>query len=363
MRVTGGFCLLLSLGNSRANQPSAPTQGAQRDLLVRGKDTEPGQYPWHVRVGCCSGALIAPDVVLSAGHVLPPPDAVSSMKLYVGAYYVDPTSDDAPGFGVQQAWLHPKYTTLHYDFSLFLLDDMVSDDVEPVRLNEDDAIPEPGSDVTLLGTGTFNLTTSERPTVLQSAVTQTMSNDECRTAYDPERAISYAGDFVGPTNLCTTSAADGCVFDSGGPIVYHLPESDEDVLVALISFGVDCADPVYPAVNARVSAVYDWIANLVCEYSRDPPAEFACDKRKDLGQSDAISAQSTSAELVNDLDVSDRLVLSNSLAGILGTILLVASVVFGLFKVSEKTRDRQSRAFSIAKTEEQQRLLPSSGHR
>ena len=106
--------------------------------------------------------------------------------------------------------------------------------MKPVKLNKDNAVPVPGSDVTMLGTGTFDLKTSERPEVLQSAVTKTIPDDKCRQAFDPQRGISYAGEFIGPTNLCTFSEFDGCVFDSGGPIVYK-DDDNEDLLVALIS--------------------------------------------------------------------------------------------------------------------------------
>ena len=272
------------------------SENIPRDLLVNGVDTALGQYPYHVRVGCCSGALIAPDVVLSVGHVLPPPDAVSSMKLYVGAYATDTdgTKDHAQGFGVKQAWLHPNYTSVHYDFSIFLLDGLAKD-VEPILLNGQNSVPEPGSDVTMLGMGTFNLSTSVRPAVLQSVVTQTISNNECRQAYDPERGISYGGDFIGPTNFCTFSDRDGCVFDSGGPIVYQ-DDNDDEVLVGLISFGVDCADTVYPAVNARVSAVYDWIQSIVCAHSKDPPPSFLCESASKFQLSATTSASFVSVE-------------------------------------------------------------------
>ena len=225
------FVLPLLLGLT-----ASTAAASARNLLVNGTDTEPGEYRYHVRVGCCSGALIAPDVVLSVGHVVPPPDALASMKLYVGAYQVVGYQEEAhaQGFAVKQAWLHPKYASEHYDFSVFLLDGVSSDDVKPVKLNKDNAVPVPGSDVTMLGTGTFDLKTSERPEVLQSAVTKTIPDDKCRQAFDPQRGISYAGEFIGPTNLCTFSEFDGCVFDSGGPIVYK-DDDNEDLLVALIS--------------------------------------------------------------------------------------------------------------------------------
>ena len=47
------------------------TSTQDRNLLVNGVDTLPNEYPFHVQIGGCSGALIAPDIVITAGHVVP----------------------------------------------------------------------------------------------------------------------------------------------------------------------------------------------------------------------------------------------------------------------------------------------------
>ena len=329
---------------------TATTKETNRKLIVNGIDTKLGQYSWHVRVGCCSGALIAPDMVLSAGHVLPPPDAVSVMKLYVGAYETDTTglNDGAEGFDIQQAWLHPNYTTIHNDFSLFLLNGTSS--VEPVRITPNNSIPEADSDMTMLGTGTFNLTTGQRSAVLQSAVTQTLSNEDCRLAHDPNRGISYGGDFIGPTNLCTFSDRDGCVFDSGGPIIYKDPDVG-DILVGLISYGVDCADIIYPAVNARVSAVYDWIADTVCQHSKDPPKDFNCTGRGVIptNESEQIAPKLTTE--LTSLQINERLL------GFQGVMVVSALILFasiGLLTIAKI----EQRSIHCNTTGERRRLLP-----
>jgi secreted trypsin-like serine protease len=64
-------------------------------------------------------------------------------------------------------------------------------------------------------------------------------------------------------------------YDSGSPIILPGKSASEDILIGLVSWGEDCADDVFPAVNARVSDAYDWIRANVCIISRDPP-DYLC---------------------------------------------------------------------------------------
>jgi secreted trypsin-like serine protease len=235
--------------------------------MVNGIDTKPGEYSVHTQVGCCSGALIAPDVVLTAGHDVPPEPV--GMIVTIGAYYSSVTAKQGEPRTVTQAIRHPGYDAIHNDFCILILDGP-SENAQPIPINRSPLIPQPYQEVTLLGTGTFNLSTSVRSVVLQEATSNYIPNDECSEAYDPERGVSYAGGFLDDTNLCTKGVGDGCIFDSGGPVLV------DGLLIGLISYGVDCNDPVYPAVNARVSAVHDWIDKIVCRYSKYIPKDFDC---------------------------------------------------------------------------------------
>lgn len=54
--------------------------------------------------------------------------------------------------------------------------------------------------------------------------------------------------------------------DSGGPVIYLDPEINRWVLVAIVSFGKECASED-PAVNAEVYPYTDWIQNHVASKS------------------------------------------------------------------------------------------------
>ena len=263
-----------------------------RSLLVDGDDTTPGRYPYHVQVGCCSGVLIAPDVVLSAAHDVPPHDVAVGMKVSVGAYHTNQMTH-ADGDAVQvrtvvESMVHPNYTVIHNDFALLVLDKPVELQKGSIlKLNRNPKVPKPQQTVVILGTGTFNLSTSLRSDVLQEGTSKYLPTDECAKAHDPARGVSYQDPFLGESNLCTFGGADGCVFDSGAPIILKGKHNQEnhhkdDLLLALVSYGVDCGDPIYPAVNARVSAGAPWINDMVCQYSTNPPKDFTCDGLESL---------------------------------------------------------------------------------
>jgi len=268
--------------------------------MVNGKDTRPGEYSFHTQVGCCSGALIAPDVVLTASHVVSEEEGSRGMTVIVGAYYstlasaiaaavfptihknnsssITPIATTYEGGEVRKvirAIRHPNYNGIHNDFSLLFLD-RPAIQAKPISINRSPHIPHPYQQLTLLGTGTLNLSTSVRSDVLQETTSRYVPNEECRKAYDPKRGILYSGGFLDETNLCSKGYGDGCSMDSGGPVLLTQDDDDKDyntgdgrqLLVGLISYGVDCNDPTYPAVNARVSSVHEWIDDMVCQYSQ-----------------------------------------------------------------------------------------------
>jgi hypothetical protein len=64
--------------------------------------------------------------------------------------------------------------------------------------------------------------------------------------------------------------------DSGGPLIVKGDHNDtsDDVQVGLTSWGWDCGQQ--PGVYARVSEGYEWIRDLVCTISNNPPEAFHC---------------------------------------------------------------------------------------
>jgi secreted trypsin-like serine protease len=111
-----------------------------------------------------------------------------------------------------------------------------------------------------------------------------VSNKVCKGASHSEE--SYRGR-IDPLHVCTSEPGkDSCNYNSGSPIILTTTTTDDrrdgassglqDFLVAQVSWGMKCADENFPVVNARLSAVLDWVDETVCAWSMDPPVDFGC---------------------------------------------------------------------------------------
>ena len=281
------------------------TRTSSRHLIVHGKKAPLGRFPYFTTLDReCAGALIAPDIVLTAGHCKPHRlDDIG--LLHVGTYYFDYDRDveaaasdsdyDQESFGVAEMIRHPKFKRkgddeFRHDFTVLKLER--SSQQLPVKINRDPQVPYPDQEVVAMGLGDmYNEWAQDdddtdlgpiRPKVLQEVSVNYLPNEECRLASDDFESYTDPPNRIGSTHLCTfvypNNDRDACSYDSGGPVIVPAEDGDasKDLLVALVSWGIGCADPVFPAVNARVSSVSDWIDEQVCRLSENPPADFGC---------------------------------------------------------------------------------------
>ena len=323
-------------GGGRSRQED----GGRRSLIVGGEIvSNPNAYPYFVSFDhYCGGALIAPDIVLTAGHCAPSSSSYyQGIDLRVGTYtlydYDDDSSDDHSNSGngsdnvrvdtgyesyyIVKAIVHPKWQRLgddefRYDFAIIHLnvtDTNASSRRPYVRINRNDTYPVPTSSVTVMGMG---MTDGHDPNTISNILHEVnvtvLSNDICSTknntniieggANDGDDApfITYNGR-IKPTHLCTWGLGkDSCAYDSGSPVItksrqqkeqhhavdehYGYGNDNSDLLVGLVSWGEECADPIFPGVNSRVSYVSDWIDNTICEISKYIPDDIDCTKVK-----------------------------------------------------------------------------------
>jgi hypothetical protein len=246
--------------------------------------------------------LIAPDIVLTAGHVNPPLEQNVQVRLNHTRFSETNFALELPDentYAISAIVRYPDYSTISgdenvHDFNIFVLDGL--SDLPTVKLNRSRKVPRPGQIVTVIGMGSkspdpANFVKSAA-TTLQEVELTVLSQRECleQSGHDPSRPqLTYQGRLFEDSMICTSGGPhnekDACAFDSGSPLLTK-DRYGRAVAVGIVSWGENCADAYFPAVNARVSFAMPWVDRVVCAMSKAHPAdlaEFGCD---DYGDDD-----------------------------------------------------------------------------
>jgi trypsin len=177
--------------------------------------------------------------------------------------------------------------TTDNDFMILVLDQPVVGDVDLVTVSPN-VVPV-GTPVTVMGWGDIDRDDNVQtlPEDLMETEVFVVSNEECERSSGTiggtvENGVTVGGyqedyhDQITENMMCAKdNGEDSCQGDSGGPLIIR--RSSGDLQVGVVSWGVSCAHESFPGVYARVSALYDWIKQHVCEQSSDPPASCDCE--------------------------------------------------------------------------------------
>lgn len=192
-------------------------------------------------LGYCSGTLVSPRAVLTAGHCA---------ELF-GAGPTYTVRFDSTGSVVRRQVKHPRYTTEGAPFDVALLDLERAVPVPPMGFVRR-APPGLAVDAGLVHVG-FGATQPDG--LAGDGTRRSVAGRVAKLDAD----FLYSGDARGNT----------CSGDSGGAALFALPDGGE-ALVGVVSDGPSCTEPGW---DVRVDVVSGWIAQTVVSFGDAPPVD------------------------------------------------------------------------------------------
>jgi secreted trypsin-like serine protease len=238
---------------------------APSSAVVGGSSASPGEYPSVAEITfgpfLCTGTLVSPDWVLTAGHcsnitagtvASPASWPPQLINVRIGGV----TRTDGEKRTVSRVVMHPDYLlTNGYDISLLQLSQSSTMTPTQVAGAGERSIWTAGTMETIVGWGVTEEDGS-RPQTLQEAQVPITTDAYCNGA--------YGSDFDPATMVCAgfpEGGVDTCQGDSGGPMFGRTSAGTLRV-VGATSWGDGCARPGKPGVYARVAdeTLRPWIA-------------------------------------------------------------------------------------------------------
>ena len=232
--------------------------------VVGGSDASPGEYPAVAEITfgpfLCSGTLVTPGWVLTAGHcsnitagTVASPASWPPQLIDVRIGGVTPS--DGQHRAVSRVVMHPDYLlTSGYDISLLKLSQSSTMAPTQVAGASERSIWTAGTLETIVGWGATE-EGGDLPDNLQAARVPITTDQFCAGAYS---------DFDPQTMVCAgfpQGGVDTCQGDSGGPM-FGRTSAGALRVVGTTSFGEGCARPGKPGVYGRVAddTLRPWIA-------------------------------------------------------------------------------------------------------
>jgi trypsin len=243
---------------------AAPSASA----IVGGRNASPGEYPSVAKVSysiwSCTGTLIAPNTVLTAGHCSSIDAGVIGTPITWPPQLIDvqiggTNAGEGETVPVNKVSAHENYlATMGYDISLLHLSRNSSQTPTRVSGTGETSLWSPGTLETIVGWGVTE-EGGDAPDVLQEAEVPITTDAYCSGA--------YGSSFEKETMICAgypEGGVDTCQGDSGGPMFGRLSDGTRRV-VGTTSWGEGCARKGKPGVYGRVgdTTLREWIRQRV----------------------------------------------------------------------------------------------------
>lgn len=255
------------------------------DRIVGGRKTEPGEFPFQVRLnirsrrgsGICGGVILDRHHILTAAHCM---TACASQHLTtatienggvhatIGDHSIK-SNDGEIELDVEQIVPHEKYDACNFyanDHDIAMI--KTSSPIEyrfttdgygsinrPCMPKDPELAYREGESVIVSGWGVTRENSGSLSNILRYVQVPVVNTTRCQETY---------GSRVTKDHVCAgyqSGGKDSCQGDSGGPLVRVVDNRYE--LVGIVSFGYGCGQPGAPGVYTRVASYIDWIkANL-----------------------------------------------------------------------------------------------------
>jgi secreted trypsin-like serine protease len=240
--LVGVLAVVLGAGDVPAQ---AGRSTPHRTEVVGGDLVSDGRFPWMVRLSMgCGGALIAPRVVLTAGHCVDGSGPDASIGVTAGT--TDLKSGQAITVHSVQVIRAPGFQdeTRGDDWAVIQLDRPIDRPALPLTRG---AAGDQGR-FTIMGWGQISEVLLRQQTKLRYTTVPTVPDGVCAAEY------KKAGvQLVADEQICAGGhGADTCQGDSGGPMVRQ-NSGGGWVQVGIVSWGLGCARADYPGVYTQVS--------------------------------------------------------------------------------------------------------------
>ena len=217
------------------------------------------------RDAICSGTLVAPDVVLTAGHCI---EAGPVEVLTDTVDYAKPGGDRIP---VKWSRAYPDWEH-RYDIGVIMLDHVARP--KPRMIASACTVREhlvAGAEVHAVGFGLASASGSDDNSQLREAVMPVI-DPTCTLDAACEESIAPHGEFIAGGR-----GTDTCFGDSGGPIFLDTPEGP--ALVGVVSRGL--AAPGLPCGNGGVYVRADKVASWIKSVTGALITRTSCSPRAD----------------------------------------------------------------------------------